>query len=159
MDINQWMTVAFGVVTVGLLLYVVVRKPPASIGEAQAQLSEAVEAARAYVARLARAGQLAFLPDRIGAWWDRSGEVDVVAVSDADGALLLGECKWSVNPVGTDVLGDLQGKARLVDPDSRWPAISYMLFAKTGFTPAVVARAADESVRLVTPEILVTGEL
>jgi hypothetical protein len=49
MDINQWMTVAFGVVTVGLLLYVVVRKPPASIGEAQAQLSEAVEAARAYV--------------------------------------------------------------------------------------------------------------
>jgi hypothetical protein len=49
MDINQWMSLAFGVVTVGLLLYVVVRKPPASIDEAQAQLSEVVEAARAYV--------------------------------------------------------------------------------------------------------------
>lgn len=117
------------------------------------------EAARAYVARLARAGQLAFLPDRIGAWWDRSGEVDVMAVSDADGALLLGECEWSVNPVGTDVLDDLRRKAQLVDPDGRWPAISYMLFAKMGFTPSMVARAADESVRLVTPETLVTGEL
>jgi uncharacterized protein len=115
------------------------------------------EAARAYVAHLARAGQLAFLPERIGAWWDRSGEVDVVAVSDADGALLLGECKWSVNPVGVDVLDDLQRKAQLVDTDGRWPAISYMLFAKAGFTPALVARAADEGVRLVEPWSLVAG--
>jgi uncharacterized protein len=113
------------------------------------------EAARAYVARLARAGQLAFLPERIGAWWDRSGEVDVVAVSDADGALLLGECKWSVNPVGVDVLDDLQRKAQFVDPDGRWPAISYILFAKAGFTPALVARAAVEGVRLVEPGSLV----
>ncbi len=115
------------------------------------------EAARAYLARLARAGQLAFLPERIGAWWDRSGEVDVVAVSDADGALLLGECKWSVNPVGVDVLDDLRHKAQFVDPDGRWPAISYMLFAKAGFTPALIVRAADEGVRLVEPWSLVAG--
>jgi hypothetical protein len=113
--------------------------------------------ARAYVARLARAGQLGFLPERIGAWWDRSGEVDVVAVSDADGALLLRECKWSVNPVGVDVLDDLQRKAQLVDPDGRWPAVSYMLFAKAGFTPALVARAADEGVRLVEARSLVAS--
>ncbi len=113
------------------------------------------EAARAYVTRLARAGQLAFLPERIGAWWDRSGEVDVVAVSDADGHLLLGECKWSVNPVGVDVLDDLQRKAQLVDPDGRWPAISYILFAKAGFTPALATRAAGEGVRLVGPEAVV----
>lgn len=50
-------------------------------------------------AQLARANQLGFLPDRVGVWWDRTGEVDVVAARDADGALLLGECKRSVNPV------------------------------------------------------------
>ncbi|MBK7202203.1 ATP-binding protein [Candidatus Amarolinea dominans] len=116
------------------------------------------EAARAYVARLARAGQLAFLPERIGSWWDSTGEVDVVAVSEADGALLLGECKWSVNPVGTDILDDLQRKARLVDPQGRWPAVSYALFAKSGFTPALLARAADENVRLVAAEALVTDD-
>lgn len=117
------------------------------------------EAARAYVARLARAGQLTFLPERVGSWWDRAGEVDVVGVSDVDGALLLGECKWSVNPVGTDLLDDLQRKARLVDPKGRWPAVSYALFAKAGFTPALVARAVTENVRLVGPEALVTDEL
>lgn len=49
MDINQLMTLAFGVVVVGLLLYVVVRKPPTTVGEAQAQLADVTEAARTYV--------------------------------------------------------------------------------------------------------------
>ena len=116
------------------------------------------EAARAHVARLARHGQLTFLPERVGSWWDRTGEVDVVAISDADGALLLGECKWSVNPVGTDVLDDLQRKTRLVDPEGRWPSVSYALFAKAGFTPALVERAAAENVRMVEPEALVAND-
>jgi hypothetical protein len=116
------------------------------------------DAARAHIAQLARANQLGFLPERVGSWWDRAAEVDVVAVSDADGALLLGECKWSVNPVGTDVLDDLQRKTPLVDPEGRWPVVSYALFAKAGFTPALMARAAAEGVRLATPDALVVGD-
>jgi len=116
------------------------------------------DAARAYVAQLARANQLDFLPERVGSWWDRPAEVDVVAVSDGDGALLLGECKWSVNPVGIDILDDLQQKRSLVDPGGRWPNVSYALFAKAGFTPALLARAAAEGVRLVGPEALVHGD-
>ncbi len=116
------------------------------------------DAARAHVAQLARADQLGFLPERVGSWWERAAEVDVVAVSDADGALLLGECKWSVNPVGTDVLDDLLRKTPLVDPEGRWPTVSYALFAKVGFTPALVARAAAAGVRLVVPAALVAGD-
>jgi uncharacterized protein len=115
------------------------------------------EAARSFVARLARSGQLDFLPERVGSWWDRDREVDVVAVSDADGALLLGECKWSVNPLGTDVLDDLRRKARLVDPGGRWPHVSYALFARAGFTPAAAVQAAAEGVRTVGPDELVRG--
>jgi AAA+ ATPase superfamily predicted ATPase len=116
------------------------------------------DAARAYVAQLARANRLGFLPKRVGSWWDRAAEVDVVAVSDADGALLLGACKWSVNPVGADILDNLQHKTQMVDPGSRWPAVSYALFAKAGFTPALVARAAAEGVRLVGPDELMAGD-
>ncbi len=116
------------------------------------------DAARSHVAQLARENQLGFLPERVGSWWDRAAEVDVVAVSDADRAMLLGECKWSVNPVGTDILDDLQTKTALVDPDGRWPAVSYALFAKSGFTPALVARASAEGVRLVLPDDLVAGD-
>lgn len=112
------------------------------------------EAARAHVAHLARVGEIPFLPERIGSWWDRSGEIDVAAVSDTDQALLLGECKWSANPVGTDILDDLQHKTRLVDPDGRWPNVTHALFAKAGFTPALTARAAVENIRLVEPSAL-----
>jgi hypothetical protein len=64
--------------------------------------------AQQYVARLARAGELPFAPERIGAWWGQGQEMDVVALSDAEGAVLVGECKWSARPVGLDVLVDLK---------------------------------------------------
>ncbi len=66
------------------------------------------EAAREYVAGLATQGLLPFLPDRIGRWWDRQAEIDVVAISDSEGAVLVGECKWSNRPVRTNILDDLK---------------------------------------------------
>ena len=76
------------------------------------------EAARQHFARLARAGRLGFLPQRIGGWWDRAAEVDVVAISDGDGAMLLGECKWSRNPVGPATVDALKRKAALTVIDT-----------------------------------------
>lgn len=115
------------------------------------------EAAREQVARLAVAGALPFLPERIGSWWDRAGEVDVLALSDAEGAMLLGECKWAARPVGTNILDDLQRKAALVDPKGQWPRVTYALWAKAGFTPALQERAEKEGVLLITADELVAG--
>lgn len=52
-------------------------------------------------------------PVRVGSWWsdDALNEVDVVAV-DAEGAVLLGECKWGT--VGRDDLRTLERRADLV---------------------------------------------
>lgn len=113
------------------------------------------EAARQHVARLARAGQLAGLPERIGGWWDRAAEVDVVAISDGDGAMLLGECKWSRNPVGPAVLDGLKRKAALIDPAGRWPQVRYAVFARSGFAPELEALAVVEDVLLVGPDDMV----
>lgn len=116
------------------------------------------EAAREYVARLARVGELPFLPERIGAWWGRGEEIDVVAISDAEGAVLVGECKWSVNPVGLNVLVDLKRKAQVLGASGRWPKVSYALFAKVGFTPGLQTVAVSEGVRLVqTVELVEDG--
>jgi len=51
---------------------------------------------------------LPFMPQRVGGWWDRRAEIDVVAVNDTERALLVGECQWSTRPVGTDNLDDLK---------------------------------------------------
>ena len=109
------------------------------------------QAARDYVARLARANALPFVPDRIGSWWDRQAEIDVMAVGEDEQAILLGECKWSPRPLGTNILKELQakaGKLPAIDLNSR---VSYALFSKSGFTPELRKLARQQGVLLVTP--------
>ena len=111
------------------------------------------EAARAYVSRLARKVQLSFLPERIGSWWDQSSEIDVLAVSDSERALLVGECKWSTSPVGSDILEDLKRKTQMLQRTKSWDRITYFLFAKSGFTPALQEQASkEEDVHLISVE-------
>jgi hypothetical protein len=55
--------------------------------------------------------ELSFIPEQMEAWWSPRGEIDVVAVSDETRAVLVGECKWSVNPIGSNVLEDLRRAA------------------------------------------------
>jgi len=72
-----------------------------------------------------------------------------VAISDAEGAMLVGECKWSANAVGVEVLVDLKRKAQVLGASGRWPKVSYILFSKVGFTSDVEALAASQGIRLV----------
>jgi AAA+ ATPase superfamily predicted ATPase len=116
------------------------------------------EAAREYVARLARRGVLPFLPERIGNWWDRQAEIDVVAISDSEKALLVGECKWSVHPVGVDTLDNLKRKTQALNAGGRWQQVYYALFAKAGFTTALQEIARSEGVRLIEPAALVGND-
>ena len=113
------------------------------------------EAAQAHVARMAREGELPFLPERVGSWWDREAEIDVVALSESERAVVLGECKWASDPVGTNVLDDLKLKAGVFNKDGRWSRVSYILFSQKGFTPAMKAQAKTDGVRLVEAEELV----
>lgn len=116
------------------------------------------EAARQYIGRLARAGELPFAPERMGAWWGQAEEIDAVAISDAEGAMLVGECKWSANAVGLEVLVDLKRKAQVLAALGRWPKVSYILFSKVGFTSDLEALAASEGIRLVQAAELVEEE-
>ena len=110
-------------------------------------------ASRAYVTRKARKGELSFLPERVGSWWGQNNEIDVLAISDNERALLVGECKWSANPVGIDILQELQRKAKLLQTVKSWDSISYFLFAKSGFTPALRQQASkEENIRLISIE-------
>ncbi len=113
------------------------------------------EAAIAFTARLAQTGRLAFLPDRIGGWWDRNAEIDVLAINQTEKAALFGECKWSVNPVGTAVLDDLKQKSQSLIKEYDLQNVRFALFARTGFTPALEEIAKAEGIGLYTVASLV----
>ena len=62
-----------------------------------------------YMWRMVDGEQLPFVPQRIGRWWGREHEIDIVALSQGgEGGraadLLVAECKWAQQPIGIDVL-------------------------------------------------------
>lgn len=115
------------------------------------------EAAIAFVARLAQTGGLSFLPERIGGWWDRDAEIDVLAINLTEKAALVGECKWSVNLVGTNILDDLKQKSQILMKDYGIQKIQFALFARTGFTPALEEKAGVEGIKLYSVKSLVNS--
>ena len=100
-------------------------------------------------------GRLPLVPERIGAWWARDEEIDVVAVGED--TALFGECKWTARRVGVNILDDLKRKAYPVIQEGGWERIRYALFSRSGFTAALERRAGDEGILLVGPEDLLAG--
>lgn len=106
------------------------------------------EASRQHIAGLARQGIIPFLPERIGAWWERDVEIDVLAISRTEKQALVGECKWSIHPIGVNILDDLKQKAQPLLREGEISQLHYALFSRSGFTPALEIRARDEGVAL-----------
>jgi len=86
---------------------------------------------------------------RCGRWWDRTAELDLVAIDEAGGAALFGECKFSRRPVGLDVLRGLEAAAGRVPLEAGRRLLA--LFSRSGFSQAV-RRAAGERDDLVLVE-------
>jgi hypothetical protein len=100
-----------------------------------------------------------FSPDRMGVHWGGGVRVDVVAVGWQERVILLGECKWGVEPVSRSVVRELIEKKsprvlrRLPGEDVDW-TVHYAFFARAGFTEAAQAEAEAHGVLLVDLDTL-----
>ena len=99
-----------------------------------------------YLWRMVDREELPFVPQRIGPWWAKEEEIDIVALSQGSGErrqadLLVAECKWAQQPIGIDVLKSLYHKARQIqwqqDNRREW----FVLFSRAGFQDVLIARA------------------
>lgn len=112
------------------------------------------ELSREWVLTRARSGSLPFAPEDVGSHWATDAQVDVVAISWREKAILLGECKWGTDHVGRALLRELIEEktpkvlAALPDRGESW-AVHYAFFARTGFTEAAQTEAERHQVRLV----------
>ncbi|MEN6500652.1 MAG: ATP-binding protein [Rectinema sp.] len=114
------------------------------------------EAAITFTGRLAQAGELGFLPERIGGWWNRDAEIDVLAINLSEKIALVGECKWTVHPIGTRVLDDLKQKVEILTKDHEIKDVQFALFARSGFTIDLENRAKIEGIQLFTIDSLMS---
>jgi AAA+ ATPase superfamily predicted ATPase len=94
------------------------------------------ELCREWVLRQGDAGQLPFVPRRVGSFWAAGKpQIDVVAINEDAHAILLGECKWTAEPIRKWVVEDFLKRAPQIIPApvEAWH-VTYALFSKNGFT-------------------------
>ncbi len=94
------------------------------------------EVSREWVARMGDAGKLPFMPRRVGSFWGTHlPQIDVVAINEDEHAILLGECKWTADPIDKAMVMNHLAKAAKVipEPAERWK-VYHVFFSKAGFT-------------------------
>ncbi len=74
-----------------------------------------------------------FNVNRVGRYWDKH-EIDALAYDSNGNDIVFGECKYSVNPKGMNILADLKEKATEVDWKRSNRNEFYVIFSRSGFT-------------------------
>ncbi len=101
----------------------------------------------------AEQNQLGWLPEEYGAYWRHtkanSVQLDVVAVSQRAKRLLIGEAKWTTEPVAKHVLTDLVERSQRMPQVAEGWQTQYVLFSRAGFTAATREAAKGLDARLV----------
>lgn len=96
-----------------------------------------------------------FRIDKIGRWWDRNEEIDLVALNEKENKILFGEVKWSNKPVGVNIYDDLKKKVKNVQWGRQDREEQFCLFSKSGFTENMEKIARIENVVLFHEDKLI----
>ena len=94
---------------------------------------------------LNRSGAWPFYFAKVGRYWDAHTEIDIAALDPEGKNLILGECKYWREPVGTRVLYELEQKAQGVTWEQRQRRVWYILFSTGGFSEELQGLAAQRS--------------
>lgn len=84
--------------------------------------------------------------EKIGRYWDSRTEIDIAAIDTEGNNLILGECKYWKEPIGANILYDLEKKANTVSWNKDTRQTWYVLFGANGFTPELkeLAKARND---------------
>ena len=87
-----------------------------------------------FLVELNRQDRLPFRFTKIGSWWHRDNEIDLVALNETTKEILFAECKWQNKKVGIKVYDELKEKSNLVNWNNEERKEYFALFSKAGFT-------------------------
>jgi len=86
-------------------------------------------------------GHLPFQLHKMESWWNKRAEMDILGMNHESSDILFGECKWSQNPIGVDVLKGLYHKAQQVDWRKKDRREWFLLASRAGFQDTLLQRA------------------
>ena len=68
---------------------------------------------------------------KVGKWWYKEDEIDVVALNERTNEILFGECKWKDNVDGNREIAHLRKKAEIVDWKKKARNEKFVIFARS----------------------------
>ena len=89
---------------------------------------------------------------KLGRYWDSKTEIDITALDPEGKNLILGECKYWQEPVGVNVLRDLEEKTDSVVWERNSRKAWYVLFSASGFSEELTTLAANRQDVLLCDE-------
>lgn len=103
---------------------------------------------REYMRRENRAEKLPFRFTKMGRYWDKETEIDIMAMDQDCGRMILGECKYRNSPISMTDVRHLWEKGIKM----RGRQIDYWFFSKGGFTEEVKTLAGNREIFIRTAE-------
>lgn len=96
-------------------------------------------------AELCRNKEISFVPSRIGAYWNKNEEIDVVAIDESNKRIFAAECKYYTEgkAVDVDVYAKLVEKCK--SDDFAGYKLTYGIFSKSGFTKHLLDIAKENN--------------
>ena len=102
----------------------------------------------------------AYTFERVGRWWYQEHDVDVVGLTTTE-TMVAGECKFTNQPMGYDVLHDLETTVEDIPgtpQGGRDVTHEFCLFSRSGFNQTLIEAAAErDDLRLFSIEDIVTA--
>lgn len=106
---------------------------------------------REYLRCLNMQNELPFRYTKIGRWWNKDTELDIMAVDKDKNNFILGECKFKNSAFDLSELNDTIVKFK---PKKEAAKVYYYLFSKNGFTDNVITAAKEKGIKLITVDEL-----
>jgi AAA+ ATPase superfamily predicted ATPase len=114
------------------------------------------ELCREWVWAAAISGQLGFVPEVVGSYWQRyrgkGVQLDVVAAVPRERRMLIGEAKWGRRPPSGRILTDLIERSQRMPQVAEGWRTQYALFAREGFSDALKQQANSMDALLISLE-------
>lgn len=107
---------------------------------------------RDYLRKLNMQNKLPFHFTKIGRWWDKQNELDIMATDKEKNHFILGECKFKNSDFDLSDMNSTIAKFKSMKKDAK---VYYYLFSKSGFTDEVMKTAKEKDIRLVSVNDLI----
>lgn len=86
--------------------------------------------------------------NKVGRWWTKDAEIDIVGINEDENAILFGEAKWSKKPIGVNIFNELKAKSEKVQWGNSRTSRHFALFSRKGFTSEILKAAETEQILL-----------